>query len=205
MTDYFTLLQEPRRPWLEAEALKRKFLTLSAHAHPDRVHQASPGEKETAQRDYAELNAAYQCLLDPKERLRHFLELESGSKPKQVERVPQELMDRFMEVSRLCREANALVAEKNVIASPLLKVELFERNQSCIDQLTALQRRVQGWNEEAMNEVRGIDERWTNAERGIDGDQRGEILIRLEELYRLLSYFARWGSQIQERMVQLSL
>jgi hypothetical protein len=29
-------------------------------------------------------------------------------------------------------------------------------------------------------------------------------LGRLEELYRLFGYFARWSEQIQERVVQLS-
>ena len=35
MTDYFNLLSEPRRPWLNPEALKQKFLNLSAEVHPD--------------------------------------------------------------------------------------------------------------------------------------------------------------------------
>ena len=40
MTDAFALLSEPRRPWLDAEALKARFLPLSAAVHPDRVHSA---------------------------------------------------------------------------------------------------------------------------------------------------------------------
>ena len=36
MTDCFALLGEPRCPWLDAEALKSRFLVLSAEAHPDR-------------------------------------------------------------------------------------------------------------------------------------------------------------------------
>ena len=35
MTDSFTLLDEPRRPWLDAGALKQKFLPLSSAAHPN--------------------------------------------------------------------------------------------------------------------------------------------------------------------------
>jgi len=31
------------------------------------------------------------------------------------------------------------------------------------------------------------------------------LLSRLEELYRLFSYFNRWNSQVQELVVQLSL
>ena len=45
MTDSFSLLNEPRRPWLDAGALKQKFLPLSSAAHPDRTHNAPEAEK----------------------------------------------------------------------------------------------------------------------------------------------------------------
>ena len=60
MTDYFALLNEPRRPWLDPDSLKKKFLALAAGIHPDRIHNADELEKAEANRRYAELNAAYQ-------------------------------------------------------------------------------------------------------------------------------------------------
>ena len=39
MADYFALLDEPRRPWLDPEELKAKFHALTATVHPDRVQQ----------------------------------------------------------------------------------------------------------------------------------------------------------------------
>src|SRR6266478_7291458 len=95
MTDYFALLDEPRRPWIEPDSLKRKFFALSAEDHPDRVHQASDAEKVAAQQRYTELSAAYNCLREPKERLRHLLELERGTKPEDIQRIPSDLMDVF--------------------------------------------------------------------------------------------------------------
>src|SRR5260370_11679321 len=127
MIDCFVLLQQPRRPWLDPDALKQKFLSFSANNHPDRVHAASEMEKSGAQQRYAELNAAYQRLRDPKERLQHLLELELGAKPQQVKRIPPELMDVSMEVARLCRQADAFIGEKNRTTSPLLLVQMFER------------------------------------------------------------------------------
>ena len=48
MPDYFALLNEPRRPWLDADLLKQKFLALASDLHPDRVHNASEAEKSGA-------------------------------------------------------------------------------------------------------------------------------------------------------------
>ena len=56
MPDAFSLLNEPRRPWLDAGALKQKFLPLSSAAHPDRTHNAPEAEKQAA-KPVAELNA----------------------------------------------------------------------------------------------------------------------------------------------------
>ena len=36
-------------------------------------------------------------------------------------------------------------------------------------------------------------------------ETRGGLLKKLEELYRLFGYFNRWNSQIQERVVQLTI
>lgn len=82
MTDAFALLSESRRPWLDADALKSRFLPLSAEVHPDRVHSASEAEKAAANTRYAELNAAYNTLREPRDRLLHLLELEAGGKPR---------------------------------------------------------------------------------------------------------------------------
>lgn len=81
MTDYFVLLGEQRRPWLDPDSLKRKFLALSAELHPDRFHGADDAEKRSAQQGYAELNQAYNCLRRPKERLRHLLESKLAPHP----------------------------------------------------------------------------------------------------------------------------
>ena len=84
MTDNFALLNEPRRPWLDVDLLKQKFLARASGAHPDRVHNASDSEKAEVTKRYIELNAAYNCLADPKLRLLHLLELELGAKPNLV-------------------------------------------------------------------------------------------------------------------------
>ena len=49
MSDYFAVLGELHRPWLEPDLLNKRFLALSAEVHPDRVHTASDAEKRLAQ------------------------------------------------------------------------------------------------------------------------------------------------------------
>jgi len=184
MTDYFALLGETRRPWLDTEALKAKFLTLTASVHPDRVHNATPAEKQIAHQVYTELNTAFNCLREPKTRLLHLFELERGSKPQEVQQVSPAASDLFIEVGGLCREADSLLAEKINASSPLLKVEWFKKAMALTGKLNAL-----------------------IARPPVGSPTRIHALPcgRLEHIYRELSYFTRWRQQVQDRVVRLSL
>ena len=204
MTDHFYLLNEPRRPWLDPAALKTKFLALSSAVHPDRVHGAGAAEKAGANQRYAELNSAYNCLRDPKERLRHLLELESNAPPKDVQRIPPGAMDWFMEVGQLCREADGFLAEKSKVTSPLLKVRLFEQGMAWTDKLNQLQQRIHGQREALLAELRAMNPAWETAPPPGSQRQAALPLERLEQIYRILSYVGRWSEQLQERVVQLS-
>ncbi len=201
MTDYFALLDEPRRPWLDPGALKQKFLARSAAAHPDKIHCASDAEKAAAAKSFAELNSAYNCLAEPKSRLLHLLELELGAKPRDIQQIPAALADLFAEVAAACRSADGFLAEKARATSPLLQVQFFERGLAWMDQLNALQTELNRRREQMTGELKALDEKWAGADAG----SRPEMLPALEELYRLFSYFNRWNGQIQERVVQLSL
>lgn len=200
MTDYFALFSEPRRPWLDAAALQQKFIALSAPCHPDKIHGATDAEKAVAAQKFAELNAACHCLADPGSRLRHLLELETGVMPKEVQPIPPHLADLFTETAAACREADRLLTEKNRITSPLLRVRQFEQAQEWMERVRPLQTRLARLHEKGADELKSLDEAWRNA-----GADRAELLLRLEELYRLFSYLSRWNRQIQERIVQLSL
>ena len=204
MTDYFALLNQPRRPWLDAEALKRQFLARSAAAHPDRAHAFGDTERAAAQAGYVELNAAYQCLREPKDRLRCLLELECGSAPPAIERIPPDLMELFLETGRVCRDADVLSRERNANRSPLLKVQLFERAQSEIQTLDSVREKISARRDAAVHELKRLDAEWQNAPHPDSRDRAG-WLGRLEELYRLFGYFDRWLKQIQDRVVALSV
>jgi curved DNA-binding protein CbpA len=203
MNDYFALLGLSRRPWLEPALLKERFLTLSGQLHPDRVRPAR-AEEGAAQRTYAELNAAYNCLREPNLRLRHLLQLELGAKPGEFQQIPPELMDLFMQVGQLCREADGFLKERDAATHALLRVQTFETGQEWTDKLKALRQTLSSEQETLIAEIKDIDAQWDLAGQP-DSPYRSEVLRRLEQLCRLLSYFTRWSGQIQERIVRLSI
>jgi curved DNA-binding protein CbpA len=196
MTDYFALLHEPRRPWLDADALKARFHTLSAEVHPDRVHQASAGDKLAANQRYTELNVAYNFLREPRSRIRHLLELELGAKPSDLTNVPEDLMDLFFAVGKVFRAVDALLVEKGRATSPLLQVQFFERSQDGVEKLGDLRQKISTRRDVLVGELKVLDAAWeATIPKPTD---------RLLGIWRLLSFYDRWLAQIQERVVQLS-
>jgi DnaJ-domain-containing protein 1 len=205
MSDSFALLNEPRRPWLDAEALKQKFIPLSSAVHPDRTHNAPDTEKQASTARYAELNAAYNTLREPRDRLLHLLELELGAKPRDVQRIPPGTMDLFVEVGQICRDVDAFLAQQKNVTSPLLKVQMFERGMEWTDKLQALQQRINAKRDELAGELQQMNAVWESAPTIGSPERIAALpLERLEQIYRVFSYIARWSEQIQERNVQLA-
>ena len=203
--DAFALLDEPRQPWLDADALKQKFLQRSSEVHPDRVHSAGADEKQRANQHYAELNAAYNILRDPRQRLLHLLELEHGAKPADIQRIPPGTMDLFVEVGQLCRDVDAFLSERANVTSPMLKVQMFERGMEWTDKLQALQQNINAKRDELTSELQQMNAVWEAAPPAGAPDRAGKLpLERLEQIYRVFSYIARWSEQTNERLVQLA-
>lgn len=200
MTDCFALLGEPRRPWLDPEALKQKFLALSGESHPDRHHSAGTDARDAAHDNYVALNGAYQRLREPKDRLQHLLELERGSKPGDLKQVPSELMTLFMETAALCRDADQFLRQRRAVTSPLLRVELFEPGQGLVEKLQAAQSRLRDWTARQTEQLKALGARWVLSET-----PSPPMLGELEQLYHLFGFGARWAAQLQERIVQISL
>lgn len=204
MTDCFALLAEPRRPWLDADALKAKFLARSAEVHPDRVHSAPEAERAAAQERYTALNAAFNTLREPKDRLQHLLELELGAKPGGLQSTPPELTDLFFEVGRLCRDIDFFLLEKGRANSPLLKVKMFQRAMDWTTQLNALQGRLNAKRGELDSELQALNAVWAAAPAEPEARRGALPLARLEQHYRTISFLGRWTGQLQERVVQLA-
>lgn len=206
MEDPFALLELPRHPWIDDGELKSHFLARSAALHPDRLHGAPEAERAEAQQRFADLNAAYNCLRDPRERLHQLLALELGAMPKDVQRIPSGTMDLFMEVGQTCREADAFLEEKAKVSSPILKVKLFEQGLEWTDRLQALQATVSGRRADLETELQSLNAVWDAAPAVASPNRAATLpLERLEQVYRILSYVSRWTEQLQERLVRLAM
>lgn len=199
MTDYFALLGQSRRPWLEADVLKQEFFARSSEAHPDRVHGGTEAERRVASQRSSELNAAYACLREPRDRLRHLLELEMGRKPSDLQDIPESFAGLFMEVAAVCREADGLITRQAAITSPLLRAQSLEQLYAWADRLMSFQRRITELQTDLLNRLRELDTRWSA------GDEGQSLLPELERICRWLGFFGRWQAQLQERLNRLML
>ena len=205
MTDCFALLDEPRRPAIDLEALKAKFLARSAESHPDRSHGAGETERQAATDRYAALNSSYNTLRDPKERLGHLLELERGRKPSGIESVPAEWMDGFMEVGQLCRSVDAFLADNAKVASPLIKVQRFQQAMEWTDKLNSVAGSLNAKLEAATGELQLLNEAWISAPPVVDSARAHALpLDQLERAFRTVSFLSRWIAQLRERVVRLA-
>ena len=117
MTDYFALLGQPRKPWLDPEQLKQKYHELARQSHPDK-----------------NVNEAYRTLADAKSRLQHLLALEGVALSASSNEIPQELTDLFM----------AIAPALNKIDNPNVKSvdDLIARVTQLYDQALAELQRV---------------------------------------------------------------
>ena len=206
MKDYFSLLGEPRRPWIDTAELKSRFLAGSAATHPDRLHQAARTEKEAATSRAADLNAAYQCLRDPRSRLRHLLELERGDRILESPELPASVIEFFSEVHQVLKAVDAALAEKSVAATAIRKAQLFEQMLPLLDRLRAAQTKIQTRLQELDQRMLQLNLAWESAPPP-GSPLRVNMLpcSRLEHLHHELSFLQRWNQQLHERAVQLSL
>ena len=200
--DYFILLGQPRRPWLDPEVLKQRFLQLSAETHPDRIHNQPETERATAHKYHTDLNAAYRCLREPKDRLRHLLELERGKVSSDLQRIPSDLMDVSMEIGSACREADQLITRKASASSSLLKAQQFQRQQEWVDRLQDLKKKLDGFAGRLIEESKRVDTEWPPGNGNTPPST--ELLNKLDGLCRIWGFVNRWQNQLQDRIVQLS-
>ena len=207
MTDYFSLLHQPRQPWLDEDQLAQAFRTQSNKFHPDRFHRSSDEEKLRAKEQASEINAAYACLRDMKSRLGHLIQLEKGCDPRDIQDIPHETTELFMQVGSLCRQVDQFLNGRAKPSSPLLQIAWFETAAEWRDKLSQQQCSLVNWREKLFEEIKCLNQAWLSLDidDSLQKSNPNALMEKLEQIYRLLSYENRWSNQIQERMLKLIL
>ncbi|MFL6584947.1 MAG: J domain-containing protein [Chthoniobacterales bacterium] len=183
MTDYFRLLGQARRPWLDENELKNAYHARTFDAHPD----VNPGGDAAA---FAGLNEAYRTLRDPKLRVEHLLHLEESNAGTGAGSVPAVVQELFPMVTTALQNARALTAKLAQTGSALSRGLLQGENvacrhqiERCIEQLTVAQ-------DQAEKQLRAIDKRWD--------DRVSSDIEELRALAATYSYINRWSAQLDE-------
>lgn len=191
MIDYFALLDQPRAPWLDPEALKQAYHRKTLLGHPD---TAASSDTDSG---FAELNKAYQVLQDPKQRLHHLLELEGCAPSSGDQTVPTDLHDLFPAIGALTQRASPLLekirATSNALGRSLLKPQILEMQKETKE----LRERIQSLADASLAQLRQIDSEWREKPAG--------QITALSNLYFAFAYLTRWSAQLDEMAFQLSL
>ena len=180
MTDFFAILGEARRPWLDPDGLKEKYHALTARHHPD-VAGASG--------DFAEINRAYQTLADPVARLRHLLELESAIPAQQV---PAEIAAFFAPVAETRQAVEAFFKKHTAAASPLAKALLSAGQYETQERVEEMIARLQEKHEALLAQVQQAHAAWS------------ESLPQLASLWQSLTYTTKWLALLRESLFRLA-
>ena len=195
MIDYFALLQQPRKPWLEPEALKQKYQELTLAKHPDRQGSTPPDQREADSFPYrfAEITEGYRVLSDHKLRLQHLLSLEGhAAKPLP----PEELIDVFMKIGSTIQEVDRLLEKLKNSTSALSKSLLRPEVLDSGNQLKSLLGELEDLRGKAVQQLRVVDQTWAKGQP--------EHLAELAGLANRFAYLDRWIEQLRERQFQLA-
>jgi hypothetical protein len=187
MTDAFALFGEPRRPWLDPDALKDKLHKWSAVHHPDVAVQGDD--------KFVEMNAAYRTLHDPKTRLRHLLDLEfPGTLPGSLE-IPSDVARLFETMNRERHSVEAFFQKRAHAISSLEIALLASEKLELIPVLEKLLAILNQKHEGMLMQLKFIDAIWE--------EDHGKSKSALLDTYQSISYIGKWIEQLQNDLTRL--
>ena len=203
MEDHFARLTIPRRPWLDVEELKQRFHELSTEVHPDQSKNDTVKTKAALEQEFAEVNAAHQCLSNIKTRVRHLIELELGQAPENVQSIPVEMTDWFMEIGAICRKVDAFLTNKEQQNSPMLQAALMGDGIALNEEVAEMHQKLQAEVTKINDSLKALNPDWERLDGVIDGRAPILPLAKLDALGQRLSFWVKWRAQLGERSSRL--
>jgi DnaJ-class molecular chaperone with C-terminal Zn finger domain len=176
MGDPFELLGLPRRPWLDADEVRRAYQERAREMHPDR----DGGDAER----FAELNAAQAVLTGHASRLRELLDGQTG-----IPSMPANAELGFR-IATALRRADAACA--GLPADSLRRALALTERRKAADEIASL-------DEEIGRHLADAEERLRAADAGNPDAQE------LAALAGEFVFLERWASQVRARRLELEL
>jgi molecular chaperone HscB len=189
-SDYFAMLELPRKLWLEMSVLEQKFLQLSWKLHPDNFVNASQEEREISLKRSSELNDAYRTLRDPIARVGYLLAVEGARKEgENKQQAPPELLEEVFELNESLDELRDAKASGGDTASLKQRLEAAEKNfeQKLAEVDGRLQATAREWD-------KAIDD---NA----DEAARKQVMAKLNELLNRRSYIRNLVVNVRKELL----
>ena len=189
MPDCFALLDEPHRPWLDADALKEKFHALAAAHHPDIARGGAV--------DFTALNDAYQKLRDPVQRLRHLLEIEAPDALARAQQIPADIAGLFMQIGAQRQALDAFLKKQAQAGSALALALLAPEKLALRAQLETLLHALDEHRAQLLETLRSLDDAWRLEKSG--------TVSRLADVLQSLSFLSKWSDQLREAVLKLTI
>ena len=187
MPDHFAVLAQPRRPWLDPEALRESFQRAAAQQHPD-----APGGGDAP---FAALNAAHTILREPATRLRHLLALEAPALLTGAAPIPPALADLFMQLAGHRRALESFRQKESAAASPLARALLATEKTALRRMLETALAQLDAAHTAALAELRALDAAWPAHDPA--------ALENLAALQARFAFLAKWNAQLREDVFKL--
>lgn len=189
--DFFAVLKQKRRPWIDSDQLKQEYQQRTFAAHPDRTKGAD------ADVDFATITEAYRVLNSPRLRLQHLLALEDNDQPRNEPiAVPSALSDLFMQAAQLVGEIDALLQKREQTSSTLGKSLLQSQLADVRTRATALVKTLEMHYAGALNDLRAVDQTWAK--------DRNQAVVQVRSLTEQFAFLERWLDQMREKEFRLS-
>jgi molecular chaperone HscB len=140
----FELLGLPARYDIDVSEVRRKYFELMRDIHPDRLAADGGEVQQTSMRVSAQINEAYQVLLDPVQRAEYLLELAGGKAAADDKQVPQEVLVDTLELREEIDEARAT---EDRAALDKLRRQIQDRFEAALEEIGSLTRDLPGTDE----------------------------------------------------------
>ena len=187
MPDHFAVLAQPRRPWLDPEALRESFHRAAAQHHPD---AAGGGDAR-----FAALNAAHTILREPATRLRHLLALEAPELLARPAQIPPALAELFMQLAGHRRALDGFLQKESAAASPLARALLAAEKSALLRTLETALAQLDAAHAAALAELRALDAAW---------DAHDSVALEnLSSLQARFAFLTKWTAQLREDLFKL--